>query len=96
MSSVQSDYKNILLRNTGKLVYIKAPAKLNLRLKVKGRREDGYHLLSMINALTELSDDISLTLSEEKTYQVVSIKGNRMTVESFGSGGKRVDKWTKN
>ena len=36
------------------------------------------------------------TLSEEKTYQVVSIKGNRMTVESFGSGGKRVDKWTKN
>jgi len=35
-------------------------------------------------------------LNEEKTYQVVSVKENRMTVESFGPGGKRVDKWTKN
>ena len=41
-----------------------ALAKINLRLKVVGRREDGYHLLSMFNCNTDLSDQIELTLSE--------------------------------
>lgn len=37
-----------------------APAKLNLRLKVEGRRADGYHLLSMINVTVDWYDEIKL------------------------------------
>ncbi len=40
-----------------------APAKVNLRLKVLGRRADGYHLLSMLNASTSLADEVRVTLS---------------------------------
>ena len=39
-----------------------APAKINLRLKILGRREDGYHVLSMLNASTSFSDEVSVTL----------------------------------
>ncbi len=35
-----------------------APAKINLRLKVTGRRADGYHLLSMLNARIGLYDQL--------------------------------------
>jgi 4-diphosphocytidyl-2-C-methyl-D-erythritol kinase len=40
---------------------IKAPAKINLLLKIEGRRDDGYHLLSMLNAMLTLHDEIILT-----------------------------------
>ena len=39
-----------------------APAKVNLRLKVLGRRPDGYHLLSMLNVSTSLSDELRVSL----------------------------------
>lgn len=38
----------------------RAFAKVNIRLKVVGRRADGYHLLSMINCTADLADDVSL------------------------------------
>ncbi len=41
-----------------------APAKLNLRLKLLGRRHDGYHLLSMLNVSTSLSDELRITLGD--------------------------------
>lgn len=41
-------------------VSINAPAKINLRLKVVGRREDGYHLLSMLNEKLLLADRIDV------------------------------------
>jgi 4-diphosphocytidyl-2-C-methyl-D-erythritol kinase len=37
-----------------------APAKLNLRLRVTGRREDGYHMLDSDLVLLELADDLLL------------------------------------
>lgn len=37
-----------------------APAKLNLRLKVTGRRSDGYHLLESTFVLLELSDTLEV------------------------------------
>ncbi|MBX7136963.1 MAG: 4-(cytidine 5'-diphospho)-2-C-methyl-D-erythritol kinase [Oligoflexia bacterium] len=40
---------------------VTAPAKINLRLKVCGLREDGYHLLSMLNATLSLSDALAIT-----------------------------------
>lgn len=42
-----------------------APAKINLRLKVEGRRSDGYHLLSMINAPVDLCDTIEVRLTDQ-------------------------------
>lgn len=44
----------------GRTLTVSAPAKLNLRLKVEGRRADGYHLLSMLNVTTDLVDRITL------------------------------------
>lgn len=44
---------------------IVSPAKINLRLKVTGRRADGYHLLSMTNATVGLRDQLRITLRAE-------------------------------
>lgn len=42
-----------------------APAKINLRLKVEGRRSDGYHLLSMINVPVDLCDTLEVRLTDQ-------------------------------
>lgn len=42
-----------------------SPAKVNLRLEVLHKRKDGYHELRMVNALTTLSDSISIRLVEK-------------------------------
>jgi 4-diphosphocytidyl-2-C-methyl-D-erythritol kinase len=39
----------------------KSRAKINLRLEIRGRRDDGYHELVMINALIALADVVELT-----------------------------------
>lgn len=39
---------------------IKSPAKINLALQIKGVREDGYHLLRMVNLPLELHDVIEI------------------------------------
>lgn len=45
----------------GRTLQARAYAKLNLRLKIVGRRSDGFHLLSMLNNEISLADEISLT-----------------------------------
>ena len=42
------------------LLIEKAPAKINLTLRVVGRREDGYHLLESLVAFADLADTLSL------------------------------------
>lgn len=44
---------------------VQAPAKLNLWLKFRGRRSDGYHLLSMWNVLTTLHDELHIEIIED-------------------------------
>jgi 4-diphosphocytidyl-2-C-methyl-D-erythritol kinase len=39
-------------------VKIRAPAKINLSLRVVGRRADGYHLLDTIMVPVSLYDDL--------------------------------------
>lgn len=39
-----------------------SPSKLNLRLEVTGRKDDGYHLLRMINVECGLSDEIEIEI----------------------------------
>jgi 4-diphosphocytidyl-2-C-methyl-D-erythritol kinase len=48
-------------------VKIRAPAKVNLRLRVVGKRKDGYHLLDTIMIPVSLYDDIVIT--KDKTIQ---------------------------
>ena len=48
----------------GRTLSRRAYAKVNLRLKVEGRRADGYHLLSMLNCNVDFYDEISLTLND--------------------------------
>ena len=43
----------------------KAHAKINLSLAIKGTREDGYHLLEMVNLPLELHDVIEISLMPE-------------------------------
>jgi 4-diphosphocytidyl-2-C-methyl-D-erythritol kinase len=42
-----------------------APAKLNIRLKITGRRPDGYHDLVSIMVPVDLSDHLTLAFKEE-------------------------------
>ncbi len=62
----------------GKTVSLSAPSKLNIRLKVEGRNKEGFHLLSMLNVLTDLSDQIELTFEE--------LAGVRLTVDGPEAG----------
>ena len=43
---------------------------MNLRLKIEGRRADGYHLLSMINVCTDLCDEICLEITESPGVEI--------------------------
>ena len=47
-----------------------SPAKINLRLKVEGRREDGYHLLSMLNIMSDFCDKIELNFSHNSGIEL--------------------------
>jgi 4-diphosphocytidyl-2-C-methyl-D-erythritol kinase len=49
---------------------LSAPAKVNLRLKVLGRRADGYHLLSLLNVSSSLADTITLTFRADSEIRV--------------------------
>jgi 4-diphosphocytidyl-2-C-methyl-D-erythritol kinase len=56
----------------GREVILNAPSKLNLRLKVEGRRPDGYHLLSMINCSTSLQDTLRVGFTREDACVVTA------------------------
>ncbi len=57
-------------RLSSRLWRIQAPAKVNLRLKVLGRRDDGYHVLSMLNGSVSLFDEIKVTFVSDCSCQV--------------------------
>ena len=42
-----------------------APAKLNLMLRVVGRRDDGYHLLQTLFRFIDYGDDVRLRVRED-------------------------------
>ena len=44
---------------------IRAPAKINLRLRVVGRRDDGYHLVDTIMLAVSLYDEITINKGRE-------------------------------
>ncbi len=48
----------------------KAPAKINLTLRVLGRRADGYHRLESLVAFADLADTLSLQPGGEPTLEI--------------------------
>jgi 4-diphosphocytidyl-2-C-methyl-D-erythritol kinase len=73
---------------------IKAPAKVNIRLKVTGRRADGYHELVSIMVPVDLFDELELKVPfdgrikiKNKGFEVPIDKGNLIysAAESFMS-----------
>ena len=57
-------------------VKIRAPAKINLGLRVVGQRDDGYHLLDTIMVPVSLYDEIKIT----KIARVVRSSSSKLTV----------------
>ena len=53
-----------------KSLTLKAPAKINYRLDVIGRRSDGYHDLRMVMQRVNLCDEITITLTDEPDITV--------------------------
>lgn len=54
----------------GAVMPVRAPAKVNVRLKVMGRRADGYHLLSMLNCTTSICDELGISFSATPGIQL--------------------------
>ena len=56
---------------TGRRVY-PAPAKLNLMLRVVGRRSDGYHLLQTVFRLIDYGDDVAIAVRDDGVIRRVA------------------------
>lgn len=53
-------------------ISIIARAKVNLSLEVKGKRDDGYHLLSMVMQSIDLNDRLKITKNSNKNIVISS------------------------
>jgi 4-diphosphocytidyl-2-C-methyl-D-erythritol kinase len=54
---------------------LKAPAKINLYLRVTGRRADGYHTLETLMQKIDLYDELELKLCEQKGIRLRCVGG---------------------
>jgi 4-diphosphocytidyl-2-C-methyl-D-erythritol kinase len=52
------------------MLRLSAPAKINLSLKVLGRREDGYHILDSLVAFADIGDQLILEKAENTNFGV--------------------------
>lgn len=88
-STIGKSLQKAMMALEGRVFERSAPAKVNLRLKVLGRRPDGYHLLSMLNGSTSLSDLVRVSF-----HQGLSCSVRVQPVEALppGSGENLVSK----
>ena len=63
-----------------------SPAKLNLGLKITGKREDGYHLMKTIFCLIDLFDQIDFQVLP---YKLLVFRSPAMTVAVAGIPARR-------
>jgi len=52
------------------MLRVSAPAKINLTLKITGRRDDGYHLLESLVAFADIGDRLFISKSETSSLQL--------------------------
>ncbi|MGB0478634.1 MAG: 4-(cytidine 5'-diphospho)-2-C-methyl-D-erythritol kinase, partial [Parvibaculales bacterium] len=52
------------------MLRLSAPAKINLSLKVLGRRDDGYHILESLVAFADIGDQLILEKAENTNFEV--------------------------
>lgn len=82
----------------------KAKAKINLSLDVKGRREDGYHLVTMVMQTIDLWDDVTVSVGPGKGIFLdpglsylpadrrnIAWKAAETFLEKAGISGSRID-----
>jgi 4-diphosphocytidyl-2-C-methyl-D-erythritol kinase len=62
-------------------VKIRAPAKINLRLRVVGKRKDGYHLLDTIMVPVSLYDEIEITKAKANEKAGSSLEKLKVTCD---------------
>jgi len=55
-----------------KMLYVKAPAKINLTLDVLYKRPDNYHEVEMVMTTVDLADRISLESREDGVIEIIS------------------------
>lgn len=70
--------------------YTKAPAKLNLRLKITARKPDGYHELSMINVPIDLYDEVTLSFNNETEPALRISPASSQASACLGSGERNL------
>lgn len=63
-------------------LWTKSRAKLNLGLRVVGRRPDGYHLLDTIFHELDLHDDVAVARTEDEVRVAVTADADRLMVPS--------------
>lgn len=78
-------------------LWLPAPAKLNLFLRIVGQRSDGYHLLQTIFQLIDLCDHVGLRLRSDgeiilRTPIVGLDDAQELTVRAARSLGARMDR----
>lgn len=81
------DSMNDFVEDASKVLFehawaVSAPAKVNLRLKVLGRRNDGYHMLSMLNASVSLCDEATFCFESSSASKVECVGPESIEVET--------------
>ncbi|MBR1966627.1 MAG: 4-(cytidine 5'-diphospho)-2-C-methyl-D-erythritol kinase [Lentisphaeria bacterium] len=84
------------MNNTSVILKTAAPAKINLSLKLVGKRQDGYHLLdSIFVPVNSLADDITITLSHGDKSVTISSNLAEMTDAANNLCSKAAEKYFK-
>ena len=60
-------------------VTMRAPAKVNLCLRITGKRDDGYHLLDSIVVFTEFGDQVTISEAEKDNLAVTGPFADQLT-----------------
>ncbi|MCC6277613.1 MAG: 4-(cytidine 5'-diphospho)-2-C-methyl-D-erythritol kinase [Oligoflexia bacterium] len=61
---------------------LQSPSKLNLWLKIIGRREDGYHLLDSLFVPIDLCDEIEISVSDEDDVRFFDSNHNPLQIQN--------------
>ena len=66
---------------TSEAVTVRAPAKVNLELRVGGPRPDGYHELATVFHAVSLTDDVTATPADAITVTVEGVHADRVPLD---------------